>query len=182
MSVGRYFIFAGSILVALLLFADWYFPGSAVASRADVDRSILRITSDRRWRGAHRHRHQPAHHRPAGRCGRECSGRARLPTSFCKSHFAAAVVVIGRFAARLESASRLSASASQNSQDGWRQRASKPRAACLSFNVSEISCDGCTKARDTDRLSRLDRLCPFRRDCEDARPPSPAATQRHDMT
>jgi hypothetical protein len=43
MSVGRYFIFAGSILVALLLFADWYFPGSAVASRADVDRSILRI-------------------------------------------------------------------------------------------------------------------------------------------
>lgn len=50
MPVVRYFIFAGSILFALLLFADWYFPGSAVASRADdVDRSILRITSDHRW-------------------------------------------------------------------------------------------------------------------------------------
>jgi hypothetical protein len=49
MPVGRYFIFVGSILFALLLFADWYFPGSAVASRADVDRSILRIKSDHRW-------------------------------------------------------------------------------------------------------------------------------------
>jgi hypothetical protein len=49
MPVGRYFIFVGSILFALLLFADWYFSGSTVASRADVDRSILRITSDHRW-------------------------------------------------------------------------------------------------------------------------------------
>jgi hypothetical protein len=49
MPVGRYFIFVGSILFALLLFADWNFPGSAVASRADIDRSILRIKSDHRW-------------------------------------------------------------------------------------------------------------------------------------
>jgi hypothetical protein len=49
MPVGRYFIFVGSILFALLLLADWYFPGSAVASHADVDRSILRIKSDHRW-------------------------------------------------------------------------------------------------------------------------------------
>ena len=49
MPVGRYFIFIGSILFALLLFADWYFPGSATASHADVDRSILRIKSDHRW-------------------------------------------------------------------------------------------------------------------------------------
>jgi hypothetical protein len=49
MPVGRYFIFVGSILFTLLLFVDWYFPGSAVAPRADVDRSILRIKSDHRW-------------------------------------------------------------------------------------------------------------------------------------
>ena len=49
MPVGRYFIFVGSILFALLLWADWYFPGSAMASHADVDRSVLRIKSDHRW-------------------------------------------------------------------------------------------------------------------------------------
>ena len=49
MPVGRYFIFIGSILFALLLWADWYFPDSAVASRADIDRSVLRIKSDHRW-------------------------------------------------------------------------------------------------------------------------------------
>jgi hypothetical protein len=49
MPVVRYFIFIGSILFAVLLWADWYFPGSAVASRADIDRSILRIKSDHRW-------------------------------------------------------------------------------------------------------------------------------------
>jgi hypothetical protein len=49
MPVGRYFIFVGSVLFALLLFADWYYPGSSVVSRADVDRSILRIKSDHRW-------------------------------------------------------------------------------------------------------------------------------------
>jgi hypothetical protein len=49
MPVGRYFIFVGSLLFALLLFADWYFPGSAVASRAEIDRSVLRIKSDHRW-------------------------------------------------------------------------------------------------------------------------------------
>jgi hypothetical protein len=49
MPVGRNFIFVGSILFALLLFADGYFPGRAVASHADVDRSILRIKSNHRW-------------------------------------------------------------------------------------------------------------------------------------
>jgi hypothetical protein len=50
MPVGRYLIFVGSLLFALLLFADWYFPrAAAVASRSEVDRTILRINSDHRW-------------------------------------------------------------------------------------------------------------------------------------
>jgi hypothetical protein len=50
MPLGRYFGCAGSLLLALLLLADWYIPKlSAEPDRADVDRSIIRIHSMHRW-------------------------------------------------------------------------------------------------------------------------------------
>jgi hypothetical protein len=50
MPLGRYFGFAGSLLLALLFLADWYIPKlSAEPDRADVDRSIIRIHSMHRW-------------------------------------------------------------------------------------------------------------------------------------
>jgi hypothetical protein len=49
MPIGRYFICVGSVLLALLFLVDWYCPGSAITSRAEVDRSILRIKSDHKW-------------------------------------------------------------------------------------------------------------------------------------
>ena len=50
MPLGRYFAFAGSVLLALLLFADWYMPASsAEPQNPDVDRSIIRIHTLHRW-------------------------------------------------------------------------------------------------------------------------------------
>jgi hypothetical protein len=50
MPLGRYFGFAGSLLLALLFLADWYIPKqSAAADRADVDRSIIRIHTMHKW-------------------------------------------------------------------------------------------------------------------------------------
>jgi hypothetical protein len=50
MPLGRYFVFAGGILLALLYLADWYLPkGVQQAARADVDRSIIRIHSKHKW-------------------------------------------------------------------------------------------------------------------------------------
>jgi hypothetical protein len=50
MPLGRYFGFAGSLLLALLFLADRYIPKlSAEPDRADVDRSIIRIHTMHRW-------------------------------------------------------------------------------------------------------------------------------------
>ena len=50
MPLGRYFGFAGSVLLALLFLADWYIPKlSAEPDRADLDRSIIRIHTMHRW-------------------------------------------------------------------------------------------------------------------------------------
>lgn len=50
MPLGRYFVFTGSLLLALLFLADWYLPQLATApARADVDRSIIRLHSGHRW-------------------------------------------------------------------------------------------------------------------------------------
>jgi hypothetical protein len=51
----RYFLLAGSALLALLLMADWYWPAApAIASGGDrqqmsLDKEILRIRSAQRW-------------------------------------------------------------------------------------------------------------------------------------
>lgn len=50
MPVGRYFLYIGSVLLALLFAVDWYLPRSdAAASRADIDRSAIRIHSVQKW-------------------------------------------------------------------------------------------------------------------------------------
>ena len=50
MPLGRYFVFVGSALLALLFFADHYMPVKiAPPARADVDRSIIRIHSGHKW-------------------------------------------------------------------------------------------------------------------------------------
>jgi hypothetical protein len=50
MPLGRYLTFVGSMLLALLFFADWYLPKlSAEPVHADIDRSIIRIHSRHKW-------------------------------------------------------------------------------------------------------------------------------------
>jgi hypothetical protein len=50
MPIGRYFVFVGSILLALLFLADRYMPEPIVPSaRADIDRSVIRVHSRHRW-------------------------------------------------------------------------------------------------------------------------------------
>jgi hypothetical protein len=50
MPLGRYFAFAGSLLLLLLFVADWYMPKLAVApARADADKAAIRIHSDHQW-------------------------------------------------------------------------------------------------------------------------------------
>jgi hypothetical protein len=50
MLILRYFVFVGGALIALLFAADAYAPKSEVASVTDgVDRSVIRIHSDRKW-------------------------------------------------------------------------------------------------------------------------------------
>jgi hypothetical protein len=50
--LGRYFLFVGSLLVAMLFFADWYWPiPVSQPSFQDglADKSIMRINSAHRW-------------------------------------------------------------------------------------------------------------------------------------
>jgi hypothetical protein len=49
MPIVQYFVCVGSLLLTLLFFVDRNYPGVAAASRAEVDRSILRIKSAQRW-------------------------------------------------------------------------------------------------------------------------------------
>ena len=53
MPLVRYFLFTGGILVGLIFIADWYFPKpQAEAAVADIDRSVIRIRSNRASRAA----------------------------------------------------------------------------------------------------------------------------------
>jgi hypothetical protein len=50
----RYFLYAGSVLLALIFIADWYWPAaqSTAAAQAEataLDKSILRIRSAQKW-------------------------------------------------------------------------------------------------------------------------------------
>lgn len=50
MPIGRYFLFTGSLLLALLFLTDWYFQASsAEPARSDVDRATIRIHSTHKW-------------------------------------------------------------------------------------------------------------------------------------
>jgi hypothetical protein len=51
MPLARYFVFVGGVLLALLFIFDAYLPKLPVAdaTEAGVDRSIIRIHSDRKW-------------------------------------------------------------------------------------------------------------------------------------
>jgi hypothetical protein len=50
MPLGRYFIFAGSLLLALLFLAEQYIPEPVAGpAHTDVDRSIIRIHSRHKW-------------------------------------------------------------------------------------------------------------------------------------
>ena len=50
MPLGRYFVFVGSLLLALLILADRYMPKPInEPARADVDRSIIRLHSSHKW-------------------------------------------------------------------------------------------------------------------------------------
>ena len=50
MPLWRYFAFSGSVLLALLLLADWYLPkSSAESARAEVDKTVIRIHSAKQW-------------------------------------------------------------------------------------------------------------------------------------
>jgi hypothetical protein len=50
MPLWRYFAFSGSVLFALLLLADWCLPkSSADLSRAEVDKTVIRIHSAKQW-------------------------------------------------------------------------------------------------------------------------------------
>jgi hypothetical protein len=50
MPLGRYFLFATSLLLALLFLANRYMPEVPAESlRAEVDRSIIRIHSGHKW-------------------------------------------------------------------------------------------------------------------------------------
>jgi hypothetical protein len=49
MPLARYFVFVGSVLLALLFILDACFPKPPVAARAKADLSVIRIYSDRKW-------------------------------------------------------------------------------------------------------------------------------------
>jgi hypothetical protein len=58
MPLARYFVYTGSVLLALLLAIDWYWPQSAnehwpqsadQAASADTDYPVIRIDSQHRW-------------------------------------------------------------------------------------------------------------------------------------
>jgi len=50
MPIVRYFVFVGSLLLALLFLADWYYPQLVTApARAEVDRTIIRLHTAHKW-------------------------------------------------------------------------------------------------------------------------------------
>ncbi len=49
MPLARYFLYVGGVLLALLFISDAYLPQLPVAVRADADRPVIRIHSDRKW-------------------------------------------------------------------------------------------------------------------------------------
>src|ERR1700752_759939 len=50
MPVGRYFLYIGGVLLALLFIADWWLPSLASGSApSDVDRTTIRIHSVQKW-------------------------------------------------------------------------------------------------------------------------------------
>jgi hypothetical protein len=51
MPVARYFLYVGGVLLALLFLSDAYSPSMPVvaATQTGVDKSIIRIHSDRKW-------------------------------------------------------------------------------------------------------------------------------------
>jgi hypothetical protein len=50
MPLGRYFVFTGTLLLALLFLADWYMPHPAAPPvRAEVDRTVIRLHSGHKW-------------------------------------------------------------------------------------------------------------------------------------
>ena len=55
MPIGRYFLYIGSALLALLLIADWYFsptgtgPAASELAASRIDRYSIRIHSARKW-------------------------------------------------------------------------------------------------------------------------------------
>jgi hypothetical protein len=49
MPLARYFLYIGGVLLALLFISDAYLPQVPVAVRADTDRPVIRIHSDRKW-------------------------------------------------------------------------------------------------------------------------------------
>jgi hypothetical protein len=50
MPLARYFTFVGSLLLALLFLADWYFPKLVAApAGAGVDKTIIRLHSAHKW-------------------------------------------------------------------------------------------------------------------------------------
>lgn len=50
MPIGRYFLFIGGVLLALLLLVDWQFPASSIiAARSDIDHTAIRIHSLHKW-------------------------------------------------------------------------------------------------------------------------------------
>lgn len=50
MPLARYFSFVGSLLLALLFLADWYFPKLiAPPATAGVDKTIIRLHSAHKW-------------------------------------------------------------------------------------------------------------------------------------
>ena len=49
MPIGRYFVFVGSVLLALLFLSDRRPEQIAASARADVDRSVIRVHSRHKW-------------------------------------------------------------------------------------------------------------------------------------
>jgi hypothetical protein len=54
MPIGRYFLYIGGVLLALLLIADWYFPplDAEQSSSSNVDRTTIRLHSTYKWPNA----------------------------------------------------------------------------------------------------------------------------------
>src|SRR5262250_2617613 len=53
MPVGRYFLYIGGVLLALLYIADWWLPSlSSGSAPSNVDRTTIRIHSAQKWPNA----------------------------------------------------------------------------------------------------------------------------------